>query len=247
MVSSKKIYQRIWTSQPCLLYIKRGWWPGEWRGIMDLWVRVKPDFLNTAQVVGTNFQPAWRRWKLQLRRIFFRPHELLKIGDRCCRCYQIWWYNQGRLKWFVWILDHPEIVDFINWKVERRKGRRSHRCRIPGYEDKHIKINEPDKLLTTLSAFRTHSSGKLEKRDWELKRKNGRPGDEMPARELWNQFTEAAWRCADPQFNTNQRAAPAPKAVRSTPAASTCSSITLPAILHHSTWWSFYATPTLLM
>src|SRR6185295_13685743 len=48
---------------------------------------------------------------------------------------------------------------------------------------------------------------KLEKdEDWELKaRSDGRTMKKVPARELWNQISYAAWRCADRELNIIQR------------------------------------------
>ena len=47
---------------------------------------------------------------------------------------------------------------------------------------------------------------KLEKNeDWELKaRTDGRVMKKIPAKEVWNQISYAAWRCADPgtQYDT---------------------------------------------
>jgi ribonucleoside-diphosphate reductase alpha chain len=104
-------------------------------------------------------------------------------------------------------LDHPEIVEFINWKVEEEK--KVGALIAAGYSSDY----EGD-AYRTVSGQNSNNSvripnsffERLEKNeDWELKgRMDGRVMKKIPARELWNQISYAAWRCADPgtQYNT---------------------------------------------
>ena len=104
-------------------------------------------------------------------------------------------------------LDHPEIVDFINWKVEEEKkvGALIAAGYPSGYEDEAYRTvsgqNSNNSIRIPNSFFEKLDNNE----DWELKgRMDGRVMKKMPARELWNQIAYAAWRCADPgtQYNT---------------------------------------------
>ncbi|MDB5230656.1 MAG: vitamin B12-dependent ribonucleotide reductase, partial [Chitinophagaceae bacterium] len=104
-------------------------------------------------------------------------------------------------------LDHPEIMEFINWKVEEEK--KVGALIAAGYDS-----NYEGEAYLTVSGQNSNNSvripneffEKLEKNeDWELKaRTDGRVMKKIPAREVWNQISYAAWRCADPgtQYDT---------------------------------------------
>ena len=104
-------------------------------------------------------------------------------------------------------LDHPEIVQFINWKVEEEK-------KVGALIDAGYASDYEGEAYRTVSGQNSNNSvripnsffEKLEKgEDWELTaRTDGRVMKKVPSRELWNQIAYAAWRCADPgtQYNT---------------------------------------------
>jgi ribonucleoside-diphosphate reductase alpha chain len=104
-------------------------------------------------------------------------------------------------------LDHPEVVDFINWKMEEEK--KVGALIAAGYPSDY-----EGEAYRTVSGQNSNNSvripnsffEKLENNeDWELKaRTDGRVMKKVPARELWNKIAYAAWRCADPgtQYET---------------------------------------------
>jgi len=104
-------------------------------------------------------------------------------------------------------LDHPEIVEFINWKVEEEK--KVSALIAAGYASDY-----EGEAYRTVSGQNSNNSvripnsffDKLKKgEDWELTgRMDGRVMKKVPSKELWNQIAYAAWRCADPgtQYNT---------------------------------------------
>jgi len=104
-------------------------------------------------------------------------------------------------------LDHPEIMKFINWKQEEEKKVAA--LIAAGYESSY----EGEAYLT-VSGQNSNNSVRIPNEffkilegdgDWELKaRTDGRVMKKIPAREVWNQISYAAWRCADPgtQYDT---------------------------------------------
>jgi ribonucleoside-diphosphate reductase alpha chain len=104
-------------------------------------------------------------------------------------------------------LDHPEVMKFINWKVEEEK--KVGALIAAGY-DSHYE----GEAYLTVSGQNSNNSVRVPNKffkvleeggDWELKaRTDGRTVKKIPAREVWNQISYAAWRCADPgiQYDT---------------------------------------------
>jgi ribonucleoside-diphosphate reductase alpha chain len=104
-------------------------------------------------------------------------------------------------------LDHPEIMEFINWKVEEEKKVAA--LVAAGYDNGY-----EGEAYATVAGQNSNNSIRIpneffkvleEDGDWELKaRTDGRVMRKIPAREVWNQVAYAAWRCADPgtQYDT---------------------------------------------
>lgn len=176
-------------------------------GIMDLWVREARIF-KYGSGVGTNYSNLRGEGeKLSGGGSSSGLMSFLKIGDRAAGAIKSGGTTRRAAKMVCLDLDHPEIVEFINWKVEEEKkvaaliaaGYPS------GYEDEAYKTvsgqNSNNSIRIPNSFFKVLE----EDGDWELKgRMDGRVMKKIPARELWNQVAYAAWRCADPgtQYDT---------------------------------------------
>jgi ribonucleoside-diphosphate reductase alpha chain len=176
-------------------------------GIMDLWVREARIF-KYGSGVGTNYSNLRGAGeKLSGGGTSSGLMSFLKIGDRAAGAIKSGGTTRRAAKMVCLDLDHPEIIDFINWKVEEEKkvaaliaaGYSS------GYEDEAYRTvsgqNSNNSIRIPNSFFKVLE----EDGDWELKgRMDGRVMKKVPARELWNQVAYAAWRCADPgtQYNT---------------------------------------------
>src|SRR5436190_13666488 len=131
----------------------------------------------------------------------------LKIGDRAAGAIKSGGTTRRAAKMVCLDLDHPEIVEFINWKVEEEKkvGALIDAGYASDYEGEAYKTvsgqNSNNSVRIPNSFFEKLKNGE----DWELTgRMDGRLMKKVPARELWNQISYAAWRCADPgtQYNT---------------------------------------------
>ncbi|MCW3110398.1 MAG: vitamin B12-dependent ribonucleotide reductase [Segetibacter sp.] len=176
-------------------------------GIMDLWVREARIF-KYGSGVGTNFSNIRGEGeRLSGGGTSSGLMSFLKIGDRSAGAIKSGGTTRRAAKMVCLDLDHPEIVDFIDWKVEEEK--KVGALIAAGYASDY----EGD-AYRTVSGQNSNNSvripngffEKLEKgEDWELKaRTDGHTMKKIPSRELWNKIAYAAWRCADPgaQYNT---------------------------------------------
>jgi ribonucleoside-diphosphate reductase alpha chain len=176
-------------------------------GIMDLWVREARIF-KYGSGVGTNYSNIRGEGeKLSGGGTSSGLMSFLKIGDRAAGAIKSGGTTRRAAKMVCLDLDHPEVVDFINWKVEEEK--KVSALIAAGYPSDY-----EGEAYKTVSGQNSNNSvripnsffEKLEKgEDWELTaRSDGRVMKKVPSRELWNQISYAAWRCADPgtQYNT---------------------------------------------
>jgi ribonucleoside-diphosphate reductase alpha chain len=176
-------------------------------GIMDLWVREARIF-KYGSGVGTNFSNIRGEGeKLSGGGTSSGLMSFLKIGDRAAGAIKSGGTTRRAAKMVCLDLDHPEIMDFINWKMEEEKkvGALIAAGYPSDYEGEAYKTvsgqNSNNSVRIPNSFFE-----KLENdEDWELKaRSDGRIMKKIPAKEVWNQISYAAWRCADPgtQYDT---------------------------------------------
>ncbi|GGH76507.1 ribonucleoside-diphosphate reductase alpha chain [Filimonas zeae] len=176
-------------------------------GIMDLWVREARIF-KYGSGVGTNYSAIRGSGeKLSGGGTSSGLMSFLKIGDRAAGAIKSGGTTRRAAKMVCLDLDHPEILEFINWKVEEEKKVAA--LVAAGYDNSY----EGEAYLT-VAGQNSNNSIRIpnsffqvleEDGDWELKaRMDGRVMKKVPAREVWNQISYAAWRCADPgtQYDT---------------------------------------------
>lgn len=176
-------------------------------GIMDLWTREARIF-KYGSGVGTNYsQIRGEGEQLSGGGTSSGLMSFLKIGDRAAGAIKSGGTTRRAAKMVCLDLDHPEIMKFINWKVEEEK-----KVAVlieGGYDNSY----EGEAYLT-VSGQNSNNSVRIpnsffkalqENGDWELKaRTDGRVMKKIPAREVWDTINYAAWRCADPglQYDT---------------------------------------------
>ncbi|WP_413288318.1 vitamin B12-dependent ribonucleotide reductase [Bdellovibrio sp. HCB337] len=98
-------------------------------------------------------------------------------------------------------LDHPEVLDFIDWKMKEEK--KAHALIAAGYEadfegeayrtvagqNANNSVRVPNKFMKAL----------LEHQDWDLKaRMTNKKVKTLPAKSVWDRIVHSAWMCADP-------------------------------------------------
>ena len=174
---------------------------------MDLWVREARIF-KYGSGVGTNFSNLRGEGeRLSGGGTSSGLMSFLKIGDRAAGAIKSGGTTRRAAKMVCLDLDHPEIVQFINWKVEEEKkvGALIAAGYPSGYEDEAYRTVSGQNSNNSVRVPNTFFEKLRNNDDWELKgRMDGRVMKTVPARELWNQISYAAWRCADPgtQYNT---------------------------------------------
>src|SRR3954465_5231560 len=176
-------------------------------GIMDLWVREARIF-KYGSGVGTNFSNIRGEGeRLSGGGTSSGLMSFLKIGDRAAGAIKSGGTTRRAAKMVCLDLDHPEIIDFIDWKSKEEDkvaaliaaGYDSH------YEGEAYKTvagqNSNNSVRIPNSFFHALEKGE----NWNLiARSNKKVMRTIPSRELWDKIAMAAWRCADPgvQYDT---------------------------------------------
>ncbi len=176
-------------------------------GIMDLWVREARIF-KYGSGVGTNFSSIRGEGeKLSGGGTSSGLMSFLKIGDRSAGAIKSGGTTRRAAKMVCLDLDHPEIVAFVNWKVEEEKKVAA--LIAAGYPSDY-----EGEAYRTVSGQNSNNSVRIpnaffkclaEDGEWELKaRSTGETMRKVKAKDLWDQINYAAWRCADPgtQYDT---------------------------------------------
>ncbi|MCF3109282.1 vitamin B12-dependent ribonucleotide reductase [Niabella sp. CC-SYL272] len=176
-------------------------------GLMDLWVREARIF-KYGSGVGTNFSSIRGEGeKLSGGGTSSGLMSFLKIGDRAAGAIKSGGTTRRAAKMVCLDLDHPEIVEFVNWKVEEENKVAA--LIAAGYSSDY-----EGEAYRTVSGQNSNNSVRIpnaffkalaEDGDWELKaRSTGKTMRTVKAKDLWDQINYAAWRCADPgtQFDT---------------------------------------------
>lgn len=176
-------------------------------GIMDLWVREARIF-KYGSGVGTNYSNIRAEGeKLSGGGTSSGLMSFLKIGDRAAGAIKSGGTTRRAAKMVCLDLDHPEVLDFIDWKVEEEKKVAA--LIAAGYASDY-----EGEAYKTVSGQNSNNSVRIpneffrrlaNNEDWEMTgRSDGKVMKKVPAREVWDKVSYAAWRCADPgtQYNT---------------------------------------------
>ncbi len=187
-------------------------------GIMDLWVR-EARLFKYGSGTGTNFsklrgdnEPLSGGGKSSGLMSF------LKIGDRAAGAIKSGGTTRRAAKMVCLDLDHPDISEFINWKVREE-------IKVAAMVEgvKHLKADQQQlaarlglkldydfngEAYNTVSGQNSNNSVRVpdafikaldQDGEWKLiRRTDGSTHRTVKARELWQQIAFAAWRCADP-------------------------------------------------
>lgn len=176
-------------------------------GIMDLWVREARIF-KYGSGVGTNYSNIRAEGeKLSGGGTSSGLMSFLKIGDRAAGAIKSGGTTRRAAKMVCLDLDHPEVIDFIDWKVEEEKKVAA--LIAAGYSSDY-----EGEAYKTVSGQNSNNSVRIpneffqklaNNEEWEMTaRSDGKVMKKMPAKDVWEKIAYAAWRCADPgtQYNT---------------------------------------------
>ncbi|MBF0556395.1 MAG: hypothetical protein HQK96_17900, partial [Nitrospirae bacterium] len=176
-------------------------------GIMDLWVREARIF-KYGSGVGTNYSNIRAEGeKLGGGGTSSGLMSFLKIGDRAAGAIKSGGTTRRAAKMVCLDLDHPEVIKFIDWKVEEEKKVAALiAAGYPSdYEGEAYKTvsgqNSNNSLRIPNSFFEKLVAGE----NWEMTgRRDGKVMNTISSKELWDKIAYSAWRCADPgtQYDT---------------------------------------------
>ncbi len=187
-------------------------------GIMDLWTR-EARLFKYGSGTGTNFSKVrGENENLSGGGKSSGLMSFLKIGDRAAGAIKSGGTTRRAAKMVCLDLDHPDIEEFINWKVREEI---KVACLVEGL--KHLPKEQQElakkmklkldydfngEAYFTVSGQNSNNSIRVpnkflqavqEDGEWKtIKRINGKVHKTLKARDLWNQIGYAAWRCADP-------------------------------------------------
>ncbi len=196
-------------------------------GIMDLWVR-EARLFKYGSGTGTNFSSLRGEGeKLSGGGRSSGLMSWLKIGDRAASAIKSGGTTRRAAKMVCLDMDHPDIEDFINWKVreeikvqamvEGLKLLKKHDSKIAEQcDDLDLKLDYDfnGEAYQTVSGQNSNNSVRVPDAFFDALDKNaewvthGRVGRKtsrtFQANDLWNRIGYAAWRCADPgvQYDT---------------------------------------------
>ncbi|TSC79023.1 MAG: ribonucleoside-diphosphate reductase alpha chain [Candidatus Peregrinibacteria bacterium Gr01-1014_25] len=186
-------------------------------GIMDLWVR-EARLFKYGSGTGTNFsnlrgaaEPLSGGGKSSGLMSF------LKIGDRAAGAIKSGGTTRRAAKMVCLDLDHPDIEEFVDWKVNEEK-------KVAAMASAGYDTDFNGEAYLTVSGQNSNNSVRVPHAffeaierggDWPLywrtelrkAQKEGRdpkPSKVLKARDLWDRIGYAAWSCADPgvQYDT---------------------------------------------
>lgn len=98
-------------------------------------------------------------------------------------------------------IDHPEVLDFIDWKM--KEERKAHMLIAAGlsseFEGEAYRTVSGQNANNSVRVTDVFMKAILEEKPWKLKaRITGKALRELPAAEVWKKISHAAWMCADP-------------------------------------------------
>ncbi len=193
-------------------------------GIMDLWTR-EARLFKYGSGTGTNFtkvrgedEPLSGGGKSSGLMSF------LKIGDRAAGAIKSGGTTRRAAKMVCLDLDHPDIEEFVNWKVreelkvaalvEGMKHLSGDQKELAEQLGLKLTYDFNGEAYYTVSGQNSNNSVRIPNAffealendaDWTLiRRTDGEAHKTIKARDLWDQIAQAAWRCADPgvQYDT---------------------------------------------
>lgn len=176
-------------------------------GIFEL-IKTESHIFKYGSGAGANFSPLrGKEEKLSSGGKSSGAMAFLRVFDRAADAVKSGGTTRRAAKMVVMNIDHPEIEDFINWKV--REERKVQAMIDAGYDS-----DFNGEAYGTVSGQNSNNSVRVTDEfmkavesddEWSTRnRTNGEMHKTYKARDLMDQISKAAWQCADPglQFDT---------------------------------------------
>ena len=170
-------------------------------GIMDLWTR-EARLFKYGSGTGTNFSNIRGEGEpLSGGGVSSGLMSFLKIGDRAAAAIKSGGTTRRAAKMVCLDLDHPDIEEFVNWKVNEEK-------KVAALVAGGYPSDFNGEAYLTVSGQNSNNSvriparfleGVTAGRPWQLTRRtDGKVAKTLDSKALWDQICKAAWSCADP-------------------------------------------------
>jgi ribonucleoside-diphosphate reductase alpha chain len=195
-VETKRAYERPQCSACFIQAVK-----DDLMGIYDL-VKAEARLFKYGSGTGSNFSPIrGKQEKLSGGGTSSGLMSFLEVFDRAAGATKSGGTTRRAAKMVCLDMDHPEIQDFINWKVHEEK--KAHALIAAGYSsdfngDAYHTIsgqNSNNSVRVTDEFMKAVEAGAK----WQTRfRMTNEICDTFEAKDLWHQVAEAAWGCADP-------------------------------------------------
>lgn len=205
VVPSKDAYSRPQAHACFILSIKDDLVnPG---GIMDTWVK-QARIYKYGSGEGCNYSTLRAKGEpLSGGGVSSGVMSFLKVGDAVAGSIKSGGTTRRAAKMVVLNIDHPEIEDFIDWKMkeEQKVAALVAAGYSPDFEGEAYQTVSGQNSNNSVRVTNEFMRAVLEDRDWALTRRtDGKPVKFVKARYLWEKIAKAAWACADPglQFDT---------------------------------------------
>ena len=193
-------------------------------GIMNLWTR-EARLFKYGSGTGTNFSSLrGENESLSGGGKSSGLMSFLKIGDRAAAAIKSGGTTRRAAKMVCLDLDHPDISEFVNWKVreeikvaalvEGMKHLSGAQKELADQLGLKLDYDFNGEAYSSVSGQNSNNSVRVPDSffealdaggDWNLiRRTDGKIAKSIKADQLWNQINYAAWRCADPgvQFDS---------------------------------------------
>jgi ribonucleoside-diphosphate reductase alpha chain len=125
----------------------------------------------------------------------------LEVLDRGAGAIKSGGTTRRAAKMVVVDIDHPEVLDFIEWKMhEEHKAHLLIQAGLsPDFEGEAYRTVSGQNANNSVRITDQFMKAVLEKKPWKLKaRVDGKVLRELPAPDVWHKITHSAWVCADP-------------------------------------------------
>jgi ribonucleoside-diphosphate reductase alpha chain len=176
--------------------------------LMSIYVKHEARLFKYGSGTGTNFSKIrGKQEKLSGGGTSSGLMSFLEVFDRAAGATKSGGTTRRAAKMVCLDMDHPEIVDFIEWKMKEEKKARA--LISSGYESDFngeayhtVSGQNSNNSIRVTDAFMQAMEADGEWRTYF--RTTGQVGDVHKARELWDKIADSAWHCADPglQYDT---------------------------------------------
>ncbi|MBC7464444.1 MAG: vitamin B12-dependent ribonucleotide reductase [Bdellovibrio sp.] len=169
-------------------------------GIFDL-VKNEAKLFKYGSGTGTNFSNLRSKYEhLSTGGTSSGLISFLEVLDRSAGAIKSGGTTRRAAKMVCLDLDHPEIEDFISWKMKEEKKAQAliaagYSSDLDGEAFKTVAGQNANNSVRVTDGFmKALAAGG----SWSLRKKDGKVFKKLDAKKLWDQLAEAAWTCADP-------------------------------------------------